>query len=239
MVKVREDLTNKKFGRLTVIGQVEDYVNINTNIHYARWRCKCDCGNYTEVDGSNLKRGTVRSCGCLQSDNRKERASRVFKKYNTFEIQEDYVIMYTLKGEPFYVDLEDFDKVKDVCWSKDKDGYLRGRMNDKSIKLHRLIMNCPDNMVVDHINHEVSDNRKVNLRIVTQSQNRMNSCVSSLNTSGTTGVSWHKSSSTWRAEITVNYKTIQLGNFKTKGEAIKARKEAEKLYFGEYSCCNN
>jgi len=46
------------------------------------------------------------------------------KKYNDYEIQEDYVIMYTMKGEPFFVDLEDFWKVRMVLWHKNVQGYI-------------------------------------------------------------------------------------------------------------------
>lgn len=49
------DLTNQKFGRLTVL----HYINNGT------WLCKCDCGNTKEVKGRNLRDGITKSCGCL------------------------------------------------------------------------------------------------------------------------------------------------------------------------------
>lgn len=57
------DLTGKKFNRLTVEKRVE---NRPGGITY--WLCKCDCGNYTEVKGANLKNGSVKSCGCLRKE---------------------------------------------------------------------------------------------------------------------------------------------------------------------------
>lgn len=55
-----EDLTGQKFGKLTVIKRVE---NRGKEIH---WLCKCDCGNETEVRGTNLKDGHTTSCGCVR-----------------------------------------------------------------------------------------------------------------------------------------------------------------------------
>lgn len=53
-----KDETGKKYGKLVVIKRVKNQSK------YARWLCKCDCGNYTEVNGSNLRNGSVQSCGC-------------------------------------------------------------------------------------------------------------------------------------------------------------------------------
>lgn len=53
-----KDLTGQKFNRLTVLGIA------SRNPLF--WECKCDCGNITRVRTSNLKRGQVKSCGCLQ-----------------------------------------------------------------------------------------------------------------------------------------------------------------------------
>lgn len=102
--------------------------------------------------------------------------------------------------------------------------------------MHRLLMNCIDvNLVVDHINHITYDNRKDNLRICTLSQNGMNKKVLSSNVSGINGVTFDTSKNKWRARITVDHRIINLGHFTNKTEAINARKEAEKKYFGVYS----
>ena len=110
MVKVREDLTDKVFGRLKVIKQIEDYVTPK-GVHSPKWLCECECGNNIEVVGYKLKNHHTQSCGCLQ----KERTIEYNKKPNDYEIQEDYVIMYTCNNEPFLIDLEDFWKVRDIC----------------------------------------------------------------------------------------------------------------------------
>lgn len=52
------DLTNQKFGRLTVIKRVDQKTPI-------RWLCQCECGNFKEVYATHLRSGNTRSCGCL------------------------------------------------------------------------------------------------------------------------------------------------------------------------------
>lgn len=217
------DLTGMKFNMLTVIKRIE-----NSKHNKARWYCKCDCGNYTNVVGSSLKSGKVKSCGCLK------------RKYNDYEIQEDYVIMYTSKNEMFLVDLEDFNKVKEICWHKNSNGYLVGEYMGKSVLLSRFIMDCPNGMVVDHRHgtESIYDNRKSNLRIGTYSQNSKNKEVHN-NNSDCIGVWRGKNSCKWQAYIKNERKFYYLGSYDKKEDAVAARKEAEKKYFGEWSYDNS
>lgn len=61
-----KDLTGMVFGRLTVIGVSEKRL---TNAPSKRfWKCKCECGEMTDAEASNLRRGKVSSCGCLRSE---------------------------------------------------------------------------------------------------------------------------------------------------------------------------
>jgi hypothetical protein len=87
---------------------------------------------------------------------------------------------------------------------------------------------------IDHINRNPSDNRLVNLRDVTQKQNRQNASKRSDNTSGYPGVYWFKRDSKWVANIKHDYKLIHLGLFESLEEAVAARKAAEKLYWGHH-----
>ena len=70
MVKVRKDLTGQVFGRLTVLYQVEDYINPKGK-HVAKWHCKCECTNTIDVTIANLRSGSTKSCGCLQDEARR------------------------------------------------------------------------------------------------------------------------------------------------------------------------
>ena len=74
----------------------------------------------------------------------------------------------------------------------------------------------------------------IGINVCEQKYNACNTRIRSNNTSGVTGVSKHKQTNKWRAYIEYNQKYIHLGLFNTKEEAIKARKEAELKYFGEY-----
>lgn len=163
------------------------------------------------------------------------------KSENAYEICGNYVTMYTSKGEPFYVDLEDFEKVRKYYWSKDRDGYIVHTKGKSKIKLHRFVTNCPDNLIPDHIHGKQSrnDNRKANLRLATISENGMNRALNVNNTSGTSGVTWHKQIKKWLVRIQVGGKRINLGTFDNLDDAIKARKTAEEKYFGEWSYDNS
>lgn len=60
------DMTNKTFGRLTVIERApRPAYNVSC---YAWWRCRCECGTVFDVRGSSLREGFTRSCGCLRSE---------------------------------------------------------------------------------------------------------------------------------------------------------------------------
>lgn len=71
------DLTGKKFGRLTVLHRVP---NQGAEV---RWACSCDCGNTKEVNGTLLKSGNTKSCGCLASDRAKAGINRKHNRSGT------------------------------------------------------------------------------------------------------------------------------------------------------------
>ena len=235
MVKVREDLTGKVFGRLTVIKQAEDYVSPK-GVHLAMWSCRCQCGEEKDILQTNLIQGHIVSCGCYH----KEQTIKSSKKHNDYVIRDRYVIFYTINNEPFLVDIEDFGRVSKHYWYKVRN-YFRSVIKGKTVSLHRYIINCPDDKVVDHKGgtQTTFDNRKSNLRIVTQMQNTMNSCKPKNNTSGFTGVSWSKAAQKWTATIRACGRNHWLGVFTNKDDAIAARKDAEEKYFGEYSHDNS
>ena len=83
---------------------------------------------------------------------------------------------------------------------------------------------------MDHINHVRDDNRLINLRACTRIENLRNQTIYKNNSSGRTGISWHKRECKWHARIRVNKKIVHLGSFKDMGDAVKSREEAEELY---------
>lgn len=70
----KENLLNKRFGRLFVI---EKSNNINKR---TAWKCKCQCGNICIVKSQNLKGGHTKSCGCLNNEKRSERSKNMYNK---------------------------------------------------------------------------------------------------------------------------------------------------------------
>jgi len=71
--------------------------------------------------------------------------------------------------------------------------------------------------------------------LCTNQENNFNKGLYSHNTSGVTGVSWDKSRNKWEAHIKLNQKKKHLGRYNNFEDAVKARKEAENKYFGEFA----
>jgi hypothetical protein len=142
------------------------------------------------------------------------------------------------------IDPEDFDKVKDIRWvavNSPSNHLLYAQASIPIVgqpgrytttKMHRLLMDCPKGMVVDHINGDSLDNRKANLRIVTQPQNAKNRRRSSNNVTGVKGVA--KNGPNFVARITSDGVTHQLGTYKTLKEAAEAYERASVEYHKEY-----
>lgn len=236
MVKVREDLSGRRFGKLKVIEQAEDIIESNGR-HRAAWLCKCECGKQKIVVTKSLKNKETRSCGCFA----REMLSITHKKYNTYDLSGEYGIGYTSNtNKAFYFDLEDYDKIKDYCWRENKQGYLVAYNNNhKEIIMHRLIMDCYSENQIDHQKHNKLDNRKEMLRIVTNQQNSLNSPVQINNKSSVTGVHFEKNTRKWYTYISYKNKRIFLGRYDSFNDAVKIRKEAEEKYFGKYSYDNS
>ncbi|GMA50168.1 hypothetical protein GCM10025857_15250 [Alicyclobacillus contaminans] len=96
-----------------------------------------------------------------------------------------------------------------------------------NLYLHRLVVDAPPGMVVDHINHNTLDNRKSNLRIVTNAENLQNTRGAQKNsTTGIRGVSWHKKQKKWEAQLRVNNRQIHVGYFDDIRDAERAVKHA-------------
>ena len=224
-----QDLTGQRFGKLTVIKRVN-----NDKKNKVRWLCECDCGKQHTTITYNLTHGLCKSCGCgsgFAVYNQK------YKKYNTYDLSGESAIGYTVKGEKYYFDLADYDKIKDYCWRINYGGYVVAKRidNNKHILMHRLIMNVTkQDVLVDHIYHNKTDNRKSQLRLVTFQQNATNNALRKNNTSGYKGVYWHKPAQKWEALIQYNNHLYNLGLYSNIEDAVKAREQAEIKYFDEY-----
>lgn len=115
-------------------------------------------------------------------------------------------------------------------------GYSRFRYKSKNYLAHRVIWemhngDIPDEMEINHINHDKIDNRINNLRCVEKLCNMWNLPKSARNKSGVVGVRFNERRGFWEADIRVKGKLHHLGFFATISEAIKAREQAV-IYFG-------
>ena len=113
----------------------------------------------------------------------------------------------------------------------------KAKKNKRIIYMHRLIMTAPSNMQVDHINHNGLDNRRLNLRLVTNTQNAWNQ-RSAGGGSKYKGIYWNLRDRLWYANIMKNGKRVFLGCYKTEITAAKAYDKTAREYFGEFACLN-
>lgn len=141
------------------------------------------------------------------------------------------------QGQVAIVDDEDFEFLNQWKWfaQKDKNTFYAVRGFGKRIRMHRVIMNTPNDMQVDHIDGNGLNNTRANLRNCTVAENTRNRKKPSTNTSGYMGV--FPSAKKWRAEIT-HGKKIHLGYFDNPVDAAHAYDQAAKEYFGEFAKTN-
>lgn len=142
------------------------------------------------------------------------------------------------KNKVALVDDVDFDLLNKYNWWYHKSGYALRIENKKTIRMHRVIANCPENKEIDHINGNRMDNRKINLRICTSSQNSKNRKLQKNNKSGYKGVSYRKRDKKWIVYICVNRKNKYIGIFKNIKDASNAYNIAAVQYYKEFANLN-
>lgn len=147
------------------------------------------------------------------------------------------------RGKYALVDNEDFEYLNQwkwycnsgrACRTVSLPGDCAKKRNRKVVYMHRLIMNDPKNMEVDHINSDPLDNRKSNLRICKMSDNKKNRLLNKNNKSGYKGVSWNERLGKW--VVVVQNKHI--GCFLDKELAARKYNEVALSLFGEFAKLN-
>jgi hypothetical protein len=145
------------------------------------------------------------------------------------------------------VDDEDYDKLVGRRWYKHTNN---GRCNyaqadiswrpHKRVWMHRLVMDAPQGLEVDHINGNGLDNRRDNLRLCTRSQNACNKAKSHNRglTSRHKGVSTGRWGKNWQANITIQSRKIYLGTYDTEMDAVLAYNRAALELHGPFSRAN-
>lgn len=234
MVKARKNLVGQTFGLLTVIQQDEDYID-KSGRHFSKWLCKCECGkeDLVSVRGDMLTQGHVKSCGCLKIKTTRDMGKNNKNlEGNKRDLSGQYGILWlTNTNNECYFDLDDATEILKYTWWEDAHGYPSANINGKYVTMHIFL----GYKWHDHKDRNKLNNCKSNLRPCTRQQNAFNISIRKDNTSGIIGVSWDKESNKWLVQINVNKKRKKIGRFINKKDAIRARLEAEKKYFGEFA----
>jgi hypothetical protein len=146
------------------------------------------------------------------------------------------------QGKSAIVDAADYDRLAPLKWHahlKRNRWYVvhSEYQNGKIIKIpmHRLVMDAPKGLQVDHKDGDGLNNSRSNLRLATHQQNQWNRGKYKVSTSGIKGVYWYAKTSKWTAKIRVNGKLINLGYFAQKDVAAQVYAEAAKKYHGEFA----
>lgn len=146
------------------------------------------------------------------------------------------------RGKVAIVDAEDYDRISQFHWRAIFTGVwyavrnVGAKNNKRRVAMHNEVLNAPPTVLLDHKNHNGLDNRKQNLRIATQSQNRINARVSSNNTSGYKGVV--RRPKRWIAQIGFQHKKIPIGSFSTAEDAARAYDAKAVELYGEFAYLN-
>lgn len=204
------DLTGQKFGRLLVI-------KLESSTSKTRWLCKCDCGNERIVHGTSLKKGTTVSCGCYG----KERRTALHTIHGKRSVPE-YAIWNGIKNRCLNPNLRSYPNYGGrgitICdrWRDDFQAFYEdmGPRPSPDHSVDRIDTNGPYS----------PENCKWSTR-VEQARNRR-----PRSKTGYSGV--YKLKNRWIVRIGIAGMLINLGSYKTIEEAVKARKEAEKQYWG-------
>lgn len=209
-----KDLTGQRFGALVAIRPIP---SAETADHRPGWLVRCDCGKEKIVNGGNLRKGRITSCGCAlaRAEKRKHPGNHDDLTGQTF-------------GELTAVEYIRTDYWRWRC-SCGRETCARpslvktGRITSCGHILKETARQKVENNIFQH--HDGSS-----IPII---ENIVKGKKRSTNTTGVTGVSVrrYKAYIMYRAQIEVRGKTINLGEYKTLEDAAKARKTAEEKYF--------
>jgi hypothetical protein len=149
------------------------------------------------------------------------------------------------QGKFAIVDPDDYHRLSKYKWQTDSErrrtSYARRMANldgkRKCVLMHREIIPVPDNMVVDHINHNGLDNRKANLRPATVAQNACNRRHTK-DAKKFKGLVWDKRRNKWHVRFGCNGKKIHVGYFDDQITAAHAYDQAAKKHHGQFAALN-
>lgn len=184
-------------------------------------------------------------CASFAGVHPSEDASRRRKEPSLIESDErTYTFSLSYGRYLVAVDMDDLPLVQEANWSVSRGKhthYVRGRLKSnpsQTVSLHRLILNPPDGMVVDHIDGNGLNNTRANLRVCTVRQNNRNSHVLR-GKNRYRGVHYIARTQLWQVKIRVDGgRHLYIGSFKTEEEAALAYDRAAVIHHGEFASLN-
>lgn len=208
-----EDLTGKRFGKLTVIEQAAKRGG------RICWKCKCDCGNEIEVVAHQLKSGKTKSCGCYQRELRFDDLTN--KRFNNLT-----VIEYMGKNKHN----ASLWKCKCDCG---KEIITQGQVLKKSEIISCSYCRKERKREAQKKMLDIREDKKVEGVYVPALKKRKENGT----TSKYKGVYYNSRECKWKAYITLKYKKVFLGTYSTEEEAYKVRKIAEEILHEPFITC--
>jgi deoxycytidylate deaminase len=233
--------------------------NIEKPLHFIEYEMKKDTKKYPKGINKHGKkfRITISLVGRIKkhvdSSNNLDNAIKILKDTNITKNNNELLIqelkvkfnkvknndgnyVFIVKNRHIIIDKDIYPLMYKHTWFIDKN-YVK----TNNQLLSRMIMNCSnfnDNLIVDHINGNTLDNRRCNLRLITQTQNALNQSSSKNSSSEYIGVYYNKKNKKWTATIGIDGKSTYLGTFNREQDAALARDYATKKYYKEFGRLN-
>lgn len=232
-----------------------DWEIISTDIKYsddgkAFFLCRCHCELCSKPDATPVEQ-YVRHYYLYKGKSKRCRrggglAGHPKTATNHYDLSGEYGIGYIDSDPiPFYFDKEDYNIIKDYVWRRRRGGYIYTLIRDGkhvfTLTLHRLVTGISSNrfkddqLTVDHINHDTSDNRKSNLRLATLCEN----CLNKEKSSPYFGSGIHMNKGKWSVVFRRNKQRYYGGRFNTYEDALKKRIEMEPDLNSQFQYINN
>ena len=145
------------------------------------------------------------------------------------------------QGKKTLVDDEKYEFLNQWKWRTNKERHRLYAIRDskgKKIRMHRLLMDCPADLLVDHRDGDGLNNQMNNLRVCTNRENTRNRRKNNNTTSRYKGVSWNKISKKWTVTLMKNAKNYFIGNFTNELHAAMVHDIWAKELFGEFARLN-
>jgi hypothetical protein len=143
-----------------------------------------------------------------------------------------------LHGDVALIDVRDLARVLAVgAWRVGGGGYVVATVRRRTVYLHRIVL--PDVPEADHRNHNLLDNRRVNLRPATRSTNTAHTRKRANCASRYKGVTWHQRIGRWQASLRAQGRLIHGGYYDTEDDAARWYNLKARELFGEFATLND